>query len=93
MTACTMPTLDMMDVLEKMVNDPAFCGHTPSWLNEPYEVALPQRLYPLMMTKTERKANNRRYMVSVWFVAREFYDHGVSRLVWKYSDLKVRELV
>lgn len=82
-----------MVVLEKMVNDPAFCGHMPSWPNEPYEVVLPQRLDPLMMTKTERKANNRKYSVSVWFVAEEWEENGKRSLRWRYSDLKVRELV
>lgn len=95
MTACSMPKLDMMVVLEKMVNDPEFCGHRPSWQHEPYEVVLPQRLDPLMMTKVERKANNRKYSVSVWFVAEDWYDEKEHKIFlrWKYSDVKVRELV
>lgn len=94
MTACTMPTLDMMALLDRMVNDPAFCGHTPSHAGQPYEVVLPQRYDPLLLNKAERKANNRKYVVSVWFVAEEEWsDNGTRSLSWRYSDLRVRELV
>lgn len=93
MTACTIPELDMMTVLEGMVNDPAFCGHPPSFENEPYEVILPQRLNPFMLSKVERKANNRRYAVSVWFTAMMWSGGGTPTLRWKYSDVTVRELV
>lgn len=95
MTACSMPQADSMEILEKYVNDPAAACPVPSWLHEPFSLVLPQKVNPTCLTTKQKKAQNRTFQVAVWFKAEEWFDEKEQKIFlrWKYSDLKVRELI
>ena len=95
MTACHMPTVDTVGIMEKYVNDPLFNGSRPSWKGEPFELVLPQMVNPTYLTTKQKKDQNRVFQVAVIFVAAEWFNESEQKvfLRWKYADLKVRELV